>query len=130
MSCLSRSRDIEWPSTADAESSEMPGVRYTIRQVSLERRASLIRSIREVAKRVEFHQASDSLEEKLEASALALEIDAAYLRWGLIEIHGLAIDGEAATCESLIERGPESLVREIVAHIKRQCSLTDEERKN
>ena len=30
-----------------------------------------------------------------------------YLAWGLVNIEGLTIDGEPATAERLIERGPD-----------------------
>jgi len=53
-----------------------------------------------------------------------------YLRWGLREVTGLSIDGEAATHELLLERGPESLVREILTSIKAECGLNQEEAKN
>ncbi len=98
--------------------------------MSLSRRNALIRSIRALAQQVEFHSASGDLEGRLEASAVALEIDAAYLRWGLDEIDGLSIDGEKATVETLISKGPEALAREMVTVIRGECALSDEERKN
>ena len=52
------------------------------------------------------------------------------MEWGLLGIDGLTIDGEAADAASVIERGPEALCREIVHEIRRECGLTDEERKN
>jgi hypothetical protein len=48
----------------------------------------------------------------------------------LVEVTGLEIDGEAATAELLIEKGPDELAREIVAAIRSQCGLNDAERKN
>ena len=53
-----------------------------------------------------------------------------YLRWGLREISGLLIDGEAATHELLLDRGPEDLVREILTSIRSECGLNPEESKN
>jgi hypothetical protein len=50
--------------------------------------------------------------------------------WGLRKIEGLTVDGEPATVESAIARGPESLCREMVAAIKAECGLTAEEAKN
>ena len=38
--------------------------------------------------------------------------------------------GEMRDAETLIDRGPESLCREIAAEIRRECALSDEERKN
>ena len=63
-------------------------------------------------------------------SFLAQEIDAMYLEWGLINVEGLTIDGEPASCGQLLEKGPEGLVREIVSAIRAQCGLSEEERKN
>ena len=128
MKCILRSRK-SWESTQAVESTTMPGVRYRLVRMSLGRRNALIRSIRELAQKMEFH-AAGGLEERLESSALALDIDAAYLRWGLAGIYGLRIDGEEADTELLISRGPEALAREIVAGIKRECALSEEERKN
>ena len=40
------------------------------------------------------------------------------------------IDGQAATAEMLVEKGPESLSNEIVGAIQAELSLSEEERKN
>jgi hypothetical protein len=53
-----------------------------------------------------------------------------YLRWGLVALEGLEVDGLEASTDALIEAGPELLCREIVAAIKRESSLSEEERKN
>jgi hypothetical protein len=50
--------------------------------------------------------------------------------WGLEEIHGLELDGQPATAESLIERGPEELFVEALAAVKSECGLSENERKN
>jgi len=68
--------------------------------------------------------------EKLEAAVLAAEIDRVYLGWGLEEIAGLTIDDEPATPESLIDKGPMDLAREILSRVKRECGLSEDERKN
>ena len=57
-------------------------------------------------------------------------MDEVYLRWGLLRLEGLAIDGQAASIDELLERGPEELCREIVDRIKLECGLTDDEAKN
>lgn len=118
-----------WESTVTVDSTTMPGVRYRLFRMSLGRRNALIRSVRELAQRMDFH-AAGGLEERLESGALALDIDAAYLRWGLAGIEGLRIDGEEASAELLISRGPEALAREIAGAIKRECALGEAERKN
>jgi hypothetical protein len=130
MSCSSDSPEALWVSTVESASEAVPGARYRVRRMSLGRRNALIRSVRELAQRAEFHSAGEALEERLEASALALEIDAVYLRWGLAGIDGLTIDGQPATAELLIADGPEELAREIATAVKAQCSLSDDERKN
>lgn len=130
MTFSSGSPETAWESTLELESKTLPGVRYKVRRMSLGRRNALIRSIRELAQRADFHAAGESVEERLLASGLALDIDAAYVRWGLHSIAGLSIDGEAATAESLIADGPEEVAREIAAAVKTQCALSDDERKN
>jgi hypothetical protein len=93
-------------------------------------RMELMRKIREISRRMEFLAAGDDLQERIEANLLAHEIDATYMRWGLVEVTGLDIDGEAATAELLIEKGPDELAKEIVAAIRSQSGLNDAERKN
>jgi hypothetical protein len=90
----------------------------------------LTRRIRELSRRAEFLGAGTELEEKIEASLLSQEIEATYLRWALVNIEGLAIDGEPATAEQLLEKGPEKLTQEIVSAIKGLCGLSEAERKN
>jgi hypothetical protein len=48
----------------------------------------------------------------------------------LAQIDGLEIDGQPATVDLLIEKGPEQLVAEIAVQIRHECGLTDDERKN
>ena len=111
-------------------SKALPGVNYAIRRVSFGRRIELSRQIRELARKAEFLEAGTDLHEKIEANILAQEIDAMYLRWGLARVDGLLIDGESASVEQLVARGPDELTREILAAIKEQCGLSEAERKN
>jgi len=90
----------------------------------------LSRQVREISQKAQFLNAGSELQEKIEANILAQEVDALYLRWALTGIEGLQIDGEAATPERLLEKGPEELTREIVSEIRRQCGLNEAERKN
>jgi hypothetical protein len=106
------------------------GVRYRIVAMSVARRIELARRIREIGRRLEFLEAGNDAREKLEAVVLAGEIDRAYLEWGLEAVEGLSIDGEAATPEMLIEKGPVDLAEEILARIKGECGLSEDERKN
>jgi hypothetical protein len=86
--------------------------------------------VRELGRKIEFHQAGDGIQDKIDAALSSGEVDRLYLEWGLIAVEGLTIDGEAASTASAIERGPEALCREIVHEIRRECGLTEEERKN
>ena len=83
---------------------------------------------------MEYLEAGAKLEngarETLEATVLAAEIDRAYLEWGLVEVEGLAIDGAAATPETLVDHGPVELAMEILRRIKSECGMTEDERKN
>jgi hypothetical protein len=106
-----------------------PGVTFSIARVSFGRRMELLRRLRELAGRAECLAAGDS-REKLEAALLTSEIDELYLRWGLVSVSGLELDGQAATPETLIAAGPEEVCREALAAIKHECGLTEEERKN
>src|SRR6476620_1828240 len=112
----------------DAES--RAGVRFRVARISVARRIELARRIREIGRKVEFLEAGQDPREKLEAAVLAAEIDRAYLEWGLEEIAGLTIDGEPATPVALIEKGPMDLAQEILTRIKRECGLSEDERKN
>ena len=75
-------------------------------------------------------QHQEELEDKVDASLAAHEVDRLYLEWGLRDVDGLLIDGEAAEPGSLVASGPEELCLEVVESIKRECGLTGEERKN
>lgn len=54
----------------------------------------------------------------------------AIVRWGVVSITGLDIDGNPAQPDDLVARGPESLVDEIVQELTIMMALTDAERKN
>ena len=112
------------------DASTWAGVRYRIVAVSVARRIELARRIREIGRQLEFLEAGNDTRDKLEAMVLAGEIDQAYLEWGLEALEGLTIDGEAATPETLISKGPVDLAGEILARIKAACGLSEEERKN
>jgi len=98
--------------------------------MSLGRRIGLARRIREAGRRLEFPQAGGDVREKLDAAVLQGEVDRAYIEWGLEAVEGLEIDGEAATPEALIEKGPMRLAAEILGRIRAECGLSESERKN
>lgn len=121
---------VRYDSVMTIKSKAAPGVRFSIHRISFGRRMELSRRVREISRKAEFLEASTDLHEKIEANILAQEIDAMYLEWGLVRVDGLIIDGEAATAEQLIDKGPEEVAREAVAAIKEQCGLSEAERKN
>lgn len=111
------------------ESRTFPGIRFGIRRISLAQRVELTSRARELAHRYEFLRAGDAADQ-LEAALSELLIRKLYIEWGLAEIRDLTIDGEVATVEMLVEKGPESLSNEIVSAIRAEISLSEEERKN
>jgi len=112
------------------ESQSIPNVKFDINRVSFGRRTELAKRVRAMSQRAQFLEAGEGLQEKLEANILAREIESTYLRWGLVRIDGLLIDGQPATTELLIDKGPEELAKEIVKAIKSECGLSAAERKN
>jgi hypothetical protein len=112
-----------------SESETIRGVRYAIRRVSLSQRIELTKKARELSLRYDFLRAGDAAD-RLEASLADLLIRRLYLAWGLAELTGLEIDEQPATVEVLIDKGPEGLANEIVAAIRGQLGLSEEERKN
>jgi hypothetical protein len=115
----------EW---RDAKS--VAGVRYEIVKVSLARRAEITRRVRSLLGELEYHGAGSGVDDRLAAAEVASRVDRVYVEWGLLRVEGLEIDGEPCGVAALVERGPEELSREIAAQIRRQCRLSDEERKN
>ncbi len=111
------------------ESRVLQGVRYATRRVSLRQRIELTSAVRELVLKHEFLKAGDAADQ-LEVTLGELLVQKVYLEWGLHEIEGLSIDGEPATVESVIERGPQELTNEIVATIRAQLEFSEEERKN
>jgi hypothetical protein len=127
--CMSHS-DRAWESRIWFDAEAIAGVRYEIVRVSFGRRIELARRIREIGRKMEYLEAGSDARETLEATVLSAEIDRAYLEWGLVSIEGLQIDGVGATSEALIDRGPVELAMEILGHIKSECGMTEDERKN
>jgi len=120
---------MNYESWQEKESQTAAGVTLVLAKMSFGRRSELTRRLRELAQRVEFMEAGEA-KEKIDAALLTCEIDRLYVTWGVKEVRGLEIDGEPATPESLADRGPEDLFREVVAAVKSECGLTDAERKN
>ena len=117
-------RSLRWH-----DSKTNQGVRYAVRQASLAQRIELNHRVREVFLKHEFLQ-SGPLKDRLEASLSDLNARKIYLEWGLSELEGLSIDGQKASTDLLIEKGPESLSNEIVRTIRSEISLSEDEIKN
>ena len=109
----------------------MPGVRFRIKRISFGRRLELARVLRDKLERLDRAVAlPEGPPRETETAVIAVEIGAAELRWGLESIEGLEIDGAPATPETLLENGPEPLVLEILAAIRHEAGLDEDERKN
>ncbi len=121
---------MTYDSKFTVQSTILPEVRLTVRRVSVARRLELLRQVRELAARIEFHEAGAGLGDKLDASIASAEVESLYVRWGVTGIEGLSIDGEEATPEVLLARGPEDLVREAATLVRNQLGLSEPERKN
>lgn len=119
-----------YESTIKIKSKTTTGVTFRVRRVSYGGRLELLRSVRHLAAKLEFAQASDKAADQLEAEILSREIRLFYLRWGLVECEGLLVDGRKASVEDVINAGPERLANEIVAAIQNQLALSAAEEKN
>lgn len=121
---------VDYSSIITFDSATQPGVSFTIAKVSLARRLELTRTIRSLLRELEYEAAGKSVTARLSAAEMALAIERAYIAWGLIRVDGLLIDGVEATPKSIVEFAPEPLCREIATAIRKQCYLSDAERKN
>lgn len=119
----------EYQSTTWHSSQVLPGVRFSIRRVSLQQRIELNRKLRELTMQYEFLKTGD-VSSQLEAAMSDLLLAKLYIEWGLADLDGLCIDGNKATAASLIALGPEKLTDEIVQEIQAASILTEDERKN
>jgi hypothetical protein len=122
--------DMEYHSTQLHDSAVLEGVQFRTARMSFRRRLELTKAVRDLVNRIEYHESAPSPEEKLSAAILTREVEAIYLKWGLLEVCGLVLDGRPATVDLVLEAGPEAFVEEILEAIKTDCGLTDDERKN
>ncbi len=121
---------MNYDSVTVVNSAVAPGVTFSVAKMSFGRRVELMKRVRELAREVEFREAGPEAGDKMDAALLQAEIDRLFLKWGLVAVAGLELDGSNATPESLAEAGPEELFREALAAVRTQAGLTDEERKN
>jgi hypothetical protein len=121
--------EVSYASLSWHSSKRIEGVRFAIRRVSLAQRLELNKRVRELTLRHEFLKAGPAADQ-LEAAWADLLVRKLYVEWGLARLEGLSIDGDTATVELLIDKGPEELVDEIVSAIQEETGLSEEERKN
>ncbi|HMF74213.1 MAG TPA: hypothetical protein VK604_00985 [Bryobacteraceae bacterium] len=122
-------KNLSYSSLSWRESETMPPVRFAVRRISLAHRLELTKQVRELTLRYEFLNAGET-SDQLEAALSDLLVRKLYIEWGLAEIVGLVIDGEAATASLLIQKGPEDLAGEIISAIREEIELSEDERKN
>ncbi len=120
----------EWERRTVVASTTQPGVEFVIARMTFGRRLELMRRVRDLAARLEYFEAGQEERNRMESGILAAEIDTLYVKWGLEQVRGLEIDGQAADVDALIERGPEDLFIEALTAIRAECGLTDAETKN
>lgn len=123
-------KPVSYRSSVRCISATVPGAVFTVRRMSLARRIELAHAIRQLAVEMEYRQSGSDVQDQVEAAILSANIDRTYLKWGLIDVAGIVIDGCRPTAHMLYAVGPESLLREIVNRIKSECGLSDDERKN
>lgn len=123
-------RSEEYRSSVWKESRTRPGVRYEVARVSLERRLELARRVSELRAKLRFEGAREGLDARLAVTETQCAIDVAYLEWGLLGVEGLKIDGEPATVETVISKGPEELAREMAEAVRGESGLSEAEIKN
>src|SRR5258708_35792068 len=105
-------RPTNYTSWFEMEARTIPSVRFRLRRVSFGRRLELARVLSDRLEAItKLSLATESPARAAETALLSAEIDAIHLRWGLAAIEGLEIDGAPATTDSLIEAGPEELVK-------------------
>ena len=121
---------MTYESVKEVESKIAPEVRFRVARMSFARRVELMRQVRELARRMEFLEAGQEPGEKMEAALVQAEVDRLYLKWGLMEVSGLEVDGAPATPAVLADSGPEDLFREALAAVKAETGLSGAERKN
>jgi hypothetical protein len=121
--------EVGYASLSWHDSKTIEGVRFAIKRISLAQRLDLNKRVRELTLRHEFLKAGPA-PDQLEAAWADLLVRKLYVEWGLAALEGFSIDGETATLELLIEKGPEKLVDEIVFVIQEETGLSEEERKN
>ncbi len=121
---------MTYESSVKKRSTTIPDVTFSVRKMSLAGRMELVHRIRVEGVALAFSEAGNEPSDRLMATEINSSIESLYVRWGLVSIEGLEIDGVAADADRLIESGPEELCREIARAVRQECFLSEEERKN
>jgi hypothetical protein len=116
--------------TVTHRSETTPGVEFDIMRMTFGRRMELMVKIRELMQRREFADAGTEAHERMEGALLSLELDRIYLEWGFYALRGLTLDGDEVGPLKLWFCGPEALTREVIAAIRAEAGLNEDERKN
>lgn len=130
MSFASPSHSKELASIVTVESTQYPGVTFTIRRMTLRQRITLLRDLHALYREQEFSTSGSSHADKINAQISSLRIEEVFLRWGVVDLQGLVVDGKAVEIDEVSERAPEGLVSEILAQIRECVNLTVDEVKN
>jgi hypothetical protein len=123
-------RPEKWRSSLWHASESHPGVYFELARMSLARRGALLAELHQSIQDLRYQEAGESPLDALQAGRLRIVVESTYLKWGLIRIANLRIDGAVAGPELLVEKGPEDLCHEIAAQVRAQCGLAEAERKN
>jgi hypothetical protein len=98
--------------------------------MTLRQRIKLIGELSQLYRAHDFHTAGSSPLDQLNAQLNALRIDEVVLKWGVIAVHGLVIDGHTVGPDELSERAPEELTAEILSRIRECISISVDQEKN
>lgn len=126
----SPSHSPELLSSCSYQSVSHPGVTFTIRQMTLRQRINLLKELHDLYRELEFSNAGTSKTDRLNTQLNGLRIDEVFLRWGVLAIDGLIVDGKAVAASEISEAAPEDLVGEILSRIRECIALNSGEEKN
>src|SRR6266852_981813 len=119
---------MHYESTLEYHSTACEGVTFRIRRISFAGRLELLEGLQHIAGRAEFLRAGDTPKDRWEATILEKQVERGYLEWSLVRVDGLTIDGEPATPQLVVDRGPDGLTAEILSAVRSQLGLTEDER--
>jgi len=130
MSCTSHSPERDIASYASFESEAYPGVEFRVRKMTLRQRIALLSELRELYQEAEFGKAGSSGSDQIRAQVSGLRIEERFLKWGVVQVQGLVVDGREVAVDELAEWAPEPLASEMLRRIAQCIGLTPGEEKN